>query len=782
MQTQVTKKTKLLLFLPLIFFLFLSLVSSVAYAKKNNENTEQKTSISVTLEVPSYSIEQDESGDSQFTIDSFYLSGFPGDPLLPQKIYNIALPPNIDVESLKLDIQVLEEEELEGTYQIAPAPPATTWVDDEQIFAWGENADSIVDGKNILVYENDAYFPDAYAEIVTYSQMRKWEFVKLNYSPVKYNPSTGKVQIATKIKATISYDMGLVANGISHNDTAMDDVAEDILYNYENASEWYKPEIGVQSVSGKKGYVIITTNDIVSGSTKLSDFVTHKESYGYTVSIVTEAQYGSLTGQSPNGTAEKIRQWLINNYVSEDIRYALLIGDPDPDDPSSGSDTIGDIPMKMLWPRNSETSYKESPSDYFYADLTGNWDLDGDGYFGEYSGDRGTGGVDFSPEVYVGRIPVYTSGYASLDSILQKTITYETAFPLSIGWRKSALLPMSYSDASTDGAYLAEAMKDDYLNDEGYSSWTMYQQGSLCSAANSSFANNEELHGSTAVSDRWSANNYGIVNWWAHGSEIAAWSGYSECGWEYLFRNSQADNLDDAHPSFVYQNSCTNGYPENANNLGYSILKNGGIGTVSASRVSWYMVGQWAPQTGYADNAAIGYYWHGELIANKRPAGEALFLTKSYMGHWWGGASWMNLFDFNLYGDPSTGITSTQSNDYIQFATGVNTVDYTNSINTEHATSSPTDPDLPPECSIEGSGEGTVWYKYELTSVDAISIDTFGSEENYDTFIAVWKQNGPELDDLLFVACNDDASSNTNKSAVAIRVTSGTYYIEIGQP
>ena len=125
------------------------------------------------------------------------------------------------------------------------------------------------------------------------------------------------------------------------------------------------------------------------------------------------------------------------------IKYVLLIGDPAPE--------TGDVPMKMCWPRNHESEYKESPTDYFYADLTGNWDLDGDLYFGEYNDDRGIGGVDFDAEVYVGRIPVYGSDYAILDNILQKLITYETEVG-DLSWRKKALLPEAMSNyANEDG-------------------------------------------------------------------------------------------------------------------------------------------------------------------------------------------------------------------------------------------------------------------------------------------------------------------------------------------
>jgi hypothetical protein len=125
-------------------------------------------------------------------------------------------------------------------------------------------------------------------------------------------------------------------------------------------------------------YVIITTNDIVAHSDRLDGFIRLKERFGYSVKVVTETDFDGLAGQAPNGRAEKIRQWLINNYVSEikEGSYVLLIGNPDP--------AFDDIPMKMCWTRMFiEPEGFEYPTDFFYADLTGNWDLDGDLHFGE---------------------------------------------------------------------------------------------------------------------------------------------------------------------------------------------------------------------------------------------------------------------------------------------------------------------------------------------------------------------------------------------------------------
>ena len=154
------------------------------------------------------------------------------------------------------------------------------------------------------------------------------------------------------------------------------------ISNADQARALYSTQSSVQPAD----YAIITTSAISSASTKLAAFVAFRESKGLRVRVVTETQWGGGTGDA---AANRIRDWLKNNYLALGLRYVLLIGDPTP---SNGS-----VPMKLLWPRHNEPSYQDGPSDYFYADLTGNWDLDGDGYYGEYPDDFGAGGWTASP-------------------------------------------------------------------------------------------------------------------------------------------------------------------------------------------------------------------------------------------------------------------------------------------------------------------------------------------------------------------------------------------------
>ncbi|MBW1780617.1 MAG: hypothetical protein JRL30_07740 [Deltaproteobacteria bacterium] len=604
-----------------------------------------------SLKAPQFQTEVTDDGFTRILLKGYYSYGVPGYPDLPCKIFRFVVPADVVPDTIKIEYAVKSIEDL-GRFDIRELPAMATPHDDGMV---------LEDKANL--YSSNAFYPKETVEYVGFSQMRKWRFINVKYTPFHYNPVTKELIFIPEVEIKITYDRSArsFVPETDLQDNAMEERAKELFENYEQGKEWYKPLRTTPKPSATYDYVIITTNAIESSSTKLSDFVTYLSGKGYSPLVITEDEYGGLTGQSPNGTAEKIRQWLINNYSSYGIVYVLLIGDPDPDDPSSGSDSVGDVPMKMCWPRNGQSTYKESPTDYFYADLTGNWDLNGNGYFGEYNGDRGTGGVDFANEVYVGRIPVY-SGVTDLDSVLAKTITYGGAS--SVSWRQSALLPMSFSDALTDGAYLSEAMKTNYLTPNSYSSYTLYMQGSVCAAANSSFSSNAELV-TGATKTRWSNNTYGMVCWWGHGSATSASLGYDGCGWGTIMASTDAASLNDTYPSHVYQCSCLNGYPENSSNLGTALLYNGAITTTYASRVSWYAANtSWSTSLKYyCDNASIGYYYGQELAANGKRAAVALYDTKSDMGAnsttmWSSGSSWMNLFDFNVYGDPATGITT----------------------------------------------------------------------------------------------------------------------------
>jgi len=160
------------------------------------------------------------------------------------------------------------------------------------------------------------------------------------------------------------------------------------------------------------------------------------------------------------------------------------------------------------------------------------------------------------------------------------------------------------------------------------------------------------------VPNRWVSSDYGIVSWWGHGNAQGAYVGYSSCSDGAFMLSSNAPSLDNTHPSHTYQCSCLNGYPEDSGNLQYAILKNGGITTTSATRVSWYYVGERSFATS-PSNGGMGFEYVKRLVQDMA-AGEALYNMKSSGVSDPGGSPeiLMNFYVFCLYGDPSVGITA----------------------------------------------------------------------------------------------------------------------------
>ena len=112
--------------------------------------------------------------------------------------------------------------------------------------------------------------------------------------------------------------------------------------------------------------------------------------------------------------------------------------------------------------------------------------------------------------------------------------------------------------------------------------------------------------------------------------------------------------LDNNHPSFTFQCSCLNFHPETTNNLSYTLLTNGAINTVGATRVSWYYRGQ-TNFIGSSTTSGMAYEYSSRLISQERSSGYALNDLRRQMSPT-GAELWMNYVVFNIYGDPEMGL------------------------------------------------------------------------------------------------------------------------------
>jgi hypothetical protein len=576
------------------------------------------------------SIEQDVRGVAGFA--DMLVRGEPGQPALPVQSVQVLLPPDADPRSVTAAIEEAQSETLPDAWEVAPVPPVAIGAEPGRAI-WPQGR-TIVNGRDVAVYSTDAFLPASFLGRVLAGQRREWRLAEIEVYPYRYNPVTKKLLVLRSGRLLVRFKRVQVMSsavtppgGVATR--TRDAVRASVINFDEIALSYDAPRASSLLALQPARYVILTRSTIVSSSTQLANFVVAKQAQGFVVSVVTEDTWGGGTG---NTAAENIRAWLAANYQSLNIEYVLLIGNPAP--------STGDVPMKMCYPQNYDLYYSDCPTDYYYAELTGNWDLDGDGKYGEYDHDCGPGGADRNCEVVVGRIPYY-GVMADLDAILAKIIDYGNTPSADAAWRRKALLPMKPSDYVTPGYQLGEEIKTSVLIPKGDWTWhRVYESTYDLTPPPESTPCSEDI-----VTAAWTCSSIGATFWWTHGNATYAAS---------VMDLSHAAALNNNRPAFTFQCSCLNAQPEISNNLAYSLLKNGGVNTISATRVSWYWVGQ-TSFAGRSSNASMTFEYAKRMITSQMAAGDALQGLKADIApeH---EVMWMNYLDFNVYGDPAMGL------------------------------------------------------------------------------------------------------------------------------
>jgi len=401
-------------------------------------------------------------------IEGFQPFGLPGDPELPSAVVCFLLPADVDWASLRVTLDDQRWANVPGRFDIAPAPPLATSGRGEPIVSWGDKNPGDIDrqGRDIAVYANDADFPNSPLGKMEPSQYRHWKLVRVRLNPVAHNPARQTVKVLMDAVLRVRFNrLGEKAPlpAVARTDEYWSYIADRILNPADRQSFYVRTQ---QPLDGAKedppDYLIITTSYIQTSSTKLAAFVTHKTSLGHTVAVVTEAEGEDdshyTTGDSTDTRAHNMRAWLEARYLAWGVTNVLLVGDPHP----TSFDVAGSVPMRLCYP-GGPTSYN-CPTDMFFAELSGDWDLDADTYFGEWGADFGVGGIDRDCELAVGRIPFYGS-FTELDGILQKIIDYESDSG-DISWRANVIAAGAISnfapednngdgDADDDGDWLS---------------------------------------------------------------------------------------------------------------------------------------------------------------------------------------------------------------------------------------------------------------------------------------------------------------------------------------
>jgi len=432
-----------------------------------------------------------------------------------------------------------------------------------------------------------------------------------------------------------SLEVNLSTNGNPEVDLSL---IPEIDYSYLN-DLWYNPKIEMLIISPNR-------TDFIDALKPLMDWKNEKG-----VKTIILSNFSLYEGSIDD--AEKIRNMIKSYYERENIQWVLLAGDTElipirevfnPDVLRYGGGQSEAIPGEY---------YK--PTDFYYADLTGSWDSDEDGEWGESARDNlyGMDEISWIPEVYVGRFPADTA--SELEIMINKTVKYEKN-PEIGDWMNRMLLAGGVSSYSVYGqgsgeyeSALTNHIIQNYAQYEINYTHLVKEVGNLTRSNLNNYFN----------------DGYSTVIMAGHGSPSTYYIDPSTIGYT---SNDASGSSNDYMPSLTYLDACsTSSYDVNDNSLGEKLMiraKGGAIGVVGALRVSWYFEDDTNLEMLNRGNAKL--FWK-EFFENKKfQQGRALYDSKvSYINSDYyirgSGSTFYdferkNILTYNLLGDPGVDI------------------------------------------------------------------------------------------------------------------------------
>ena len=164
-------------------------------------------------------------------------------------------------------------------------------------------------------------------------------------------------------------------------------------------------------------YLIITSSSLLSS---FDELVTWKKTKGIRTEVIS---LDSIDHHYSDSTIQlKIKRCLYDYYINRGLKYVLLGGD----------DSI--VPVQYCYAKAGSDIISDMPSDLYYACFGGSFNWNGNGIlpYGEVADN-----IDFSPSIYVSRLPVRTSEH--ITAYLNKLLCYERN-PLSKPWHDNILM------------------------------------------------------------------------------------------------------------------------------------------------------------------------------------------------------------------------------------------------------------------------------------------------------------------------------------------------------
>jgi hypothetical protein len=335
--------------------------------------------------------------------DSYLLN--PGQPMLPRVIVQYDLP--FGATNIIVEVQPLALHTQRLTKEIRPAPAPVPYTPTAQTISYPE--------KDLTVYSSDALYPDAWFGFHVgcglNAQGDHATLVTVDVFPVRYRPVTGELQVADDFSLSLRYQPP----------------AQEIF-------------------PAKSTYDLVIIGPEIFSS-EIQRLIDHKTAMGVpSVLKTTEEIYDEYDGVDK---PEQIKYFIKDALEDWDVKYVLLFGGlksnliaKQKDDVNHGAKAWY-FPVRfsnLQWDGDESYNFTSGEpgfiTDLYYADIYkeggvfDDWDSNGNGVFGEWSGPL-RDELDLYPDVAYGRLSCRSTREAK--NVVDKIINYEQT-PADPSW------------------------------------------------------------------------------------------------------------------------------------------------------------------------------------------------------------------------------------------------------------------------------------------------------------------------------------------------------------
>ena len=531
-----------------------------------------------------------------------------GNPSLPYKAVSLLLPNGAEAASVEVVLSDFEEIKLDK--QLFPYQAARPYSKPERK-AFVKNED---------IYSSKSVYPQENHGVLTTQYLNGHAFAFTSFTPVQYEPSSGKIFYAKT--ATVKVDVVSAKRDNSAmlwNTPYINSKVQSLADNPEMISSYKTRGRDISAYD----LLIITAEDYVAG---FEEYMEYYESIGVRNRIVTLTDIYTSSQGADN--QEKIRNYIIKEYADNGIIMVLMGGD------------VNIVPYRGLYATvQSSSVYTDSniPADLYFSALDGTWNDNNNSKWGEIGED------DLLPEIGIARMSFDNS--AKQANIINKTLKYRRE-PVLGEFRKVAMGgEWLYDNPQTFGSDYLELLIGEH-DDNGYTTIGIPEDYNFIRhyAENGNWGPNKLKNtingGVQYVQHVGHANTNTVAEWYNSDITDSNFSGANGVDHNYTFFHSHGCVCGSFEADCIMERMIT--------------IQNFAVAAIGNSRYGWFNEGQTEGPSAHLHREMADAQYNDRIPFLGMQLSDAKCQTAPFVnapGQWEEGALRWNFYDLNILGD-----------------------------------------------------------------------------------------------------------------------------------